>query len=301
MNVSRDKYYVPESGWYPFWLSLGLGILVLGIGSFLNAVKAGEDTSLFSFYVGFLLVSFVLFCWFCKVIIENQQGLFNKQVNQSFVISFIWFIFSEIMFFLAFFGVLFYIRFLVLPWLGGEGDKALTGDYLWPDFVATWPLLVNPSPDFVGPRESLQAPHILQWFSYLPFWNTVILITSSVTVHFAHVAVKLKKNEQATIWLGVTVALGVIFLILQVIEYLHAYNDLGLTLDSGIYGSTFFLLTGFHGLHVFLGTFMLFIQFIRSAIGHFSPDNHFGLEASSWYWHFVDVVWICLFFLVYVF
>ena len=130
-------------------------------------------------------------------------------------------------------------------------------------------------------------------------WNTIILLTSSVTVHFAHTGLKNDKRGQFIGWLGLTVLLGCIFLVLQVEEYIEAYSHLGLTLSSGIYGSTFFILTGFHGFHVTLGTFMLLVQLIRAIRGHFSHHDCFGFEASSWYWHFVDVVWVGLFVFVY--
>jgi cytochrome c oxidase subunit 3 len=101
-------------------------------------------------------------------------------------------------------------------------------------------------------------------------------------------------------WLGITVALGIFFLFLQAEEYIHAYQELGLTLESGIYGTTFFMLTGFHGMHVTLGTVMLLIQWLRGLKGHFTQDDQFGFEAASWYWHFVDVVWVGLFIFVYI-
>jgi cytochrome c oxidase subunit 3 len=207
------------------------------------------------------------------------------------------------MFFAAFFGALFYARNFAVAWIGGEGDKAITGDYLWPDFTAEWPVVNNPDPDvFPNPDESMASPGIMNWGAYLPFWNTVILLTSSVTVHFAHTAIRNLNRAKLLGWLGLTVVLGVIFLFLQAEEYVHAYQELGLTLNSGIYGSTFFLLTGFHGFHVTLGTFILLVQLIRAFKGHFSsPHDCFGFEAASWYWHFVDVVWVCLFFFVYIF
>ena len=100
--------------------------------------------------------------------------------------------------------------------------------------------------------------------------------------------------------LGATILLGVCFLALQVEEYIYAYNDLNLTLDAGIYGNTFFLLTGFHGMHVTLGAIILFVVFVRILKGHFTKDKHFAFQAAAWYWHFVDVVWLCLFVFVYV-
>jgi cytochrome c oxidase subunit 3 len=207
------------------------------------------------------------------------------------------------MFFAAFFGALFYARMLAVQWLGGEGEKGLTGDYLWPEFQPTWPVVINPDPNiFQNPGESMAAPGSLSgWLEYLPFYNTVILLTSSFTVHFAHTAIKNHDRGKLLTWLGISVLLGIVFLVLQVEEYLHAYTELGLTLSSGIYGSTFFLLTGFHGFHVTLGTFILLIQLLRAFRGHFQHDDCFGFEAASWYWHFVDVVWVMLFLFVYVF
>ncbi len=297
----QSVYYVPHSSWYPIGVAVGALLLVAGLGVWLNDLKAGEDPNRVIFYVGGLILAFVLFSWFGKVIEENQKGLNNPQVKRSYVWGMGWFIFSEVMFFAAFFGALFYTRVLAVTWLGGEGEKGLTGQYLWPDFESTWPVLNNPDPSrYQGPQESMAAPSLLSWGSYLPFWNTVILLSSSVTVHFAHTAIKNQERNKLIGWLGLTVLLGVVFLFLQAEEYVHAYEELGLTLSSGIYGSTFFLLTGFHGFHVTLGTFILAVQLVRAIKGHFRADDAFGFEAASWYWHFVDVVWVMLFLFVYV-
>jgi len=131
--------------------------------------------------------------------------------------------------------------------------------------------------------------------------NTLILLTSGFTVTMAHHALKKNQRPMLTAWLLATVALGFIFVYLQIEEYKEAYQHLGLTLGSGIYGSTFFMLTGFHGMHVTLGAIMLTVIAIRSMRGHFTPKNHFGFEAVAWYWHFVDVVWLGLFIFVYVY
>ena len=295
-------YFIPDNSWFPIGIAVGLFLLVFGLGSWLNDLKAGEESSLVAFYAGALIFAVVLYRWFAAVIDENLAGLPNARVKRSYVWGIGWFIFSEVMFFAAFFGALFYTRVLAVAWIGGEGAKGVTGDYLWPEFEAVWPVVNNPDPSvFTNPGESMAAPGIGNWLSYLPFWNTVILLTSSVTVHFAHTAIKDEAQGKMTLWLGVTVLLGILFLILQVEEYLQAYQELGLTLSSGIYGSTFFILTGFHGFHVTLGTFMLFIQLLRGMRGHFRPHDCFGFEASSWYWHFVDVVWVVLFLFVYVF
>ncbi len=300
--TDQSVYYVPNNGWYPVWIAFGTFMMLAGLGVLLNGVKAGEDPSAWMIYTGAAVLTVVLFYWFAKVIEENQQGLANEQLKRSYVWGMGWFIFSEVMFFAAFFGALFYARAFAVPWLGGEGDKGITGDLLWPDFSPEWPVLANPDNTlFPGPNESMAAPGLGNWLSYLPFWNTVVLLTSSVTVHFAHTAIKNQARGKLIGWLAATVVLGLVFLVLQAEEYVHAYQELGLTLSSGIYGSTFFILTGFHGFHVTLGTFILIVQLARAVKGHFAPKDCFGFEAASWYWHFVDVVWVCLFFFVYVF
>ncbi|SVA13548.1 uncharacterized protein METZ01_LOCUS66402 [marine metagenome] len=231
----------------------------------------------------------MFFGWFRIVISESVGGMNSKLLDRSFRMGMAWFIVSEIMFFAAFFGALFYARLITVPWLAGAGTNLETHVLLWPDFADTWPLFMTPGGTTT---EAMEA-----WG--LPFINTCILVTSSVTVTFAHWALKKNQRLPLAIWLGLTVALGISFLILQVVEYMEAYNELGLTLGSGIYGSTFFMLTGFHGAHVTMGTIMLFVILLRCLRGHFSPENHFGFEAASWYWHFVDVVWLFLFTFVY--
>jgi cytochrome c oxidase subunit 3 len=294
-------YYVPHNGWYPVFVGFAVMLMLTGFGTWLNDTKNGEEGSWVQSIVGLAILSFVLFRWFGKVIDENFAGLANPMLKRSYVWGMGWFIFSEVMFFAAFFGALFYARVFAVSWLGGEGGKAITGEYLWPEFSPEWPVMQNPDNAlFQGPQESMAAPAVSSWASYLPFWNTVILLASSVTVHIAHTAIKNKARGALITWLGVTVLLGILFLVLQAEEYVHAYNELGLTLSSGIYGSTFFILTGFHGFHVTLGTFILIVQLLRAFKGHFQPDDCFGFEAASWYWHFVDVVWVCLFIFVYV-
>ncbi len=295
-------YHVPHNGWYPVFVALGIFLTLAGVGHWLNMLKAGETPSHLMLYAGVVVLTVVLFFWFNKVVQENMAGMNNAQVKRSYIWGMSWFIFSEVMFFAAFFGALFYARQFAVPWLGGEGEKGITGEFLWPNFKPEWPVLENPNPElFKGPHESMASQGISTWRDYLPFYNTVILLTSSVTVHFAHSAVKNNNRGGLNFWLGLTVLLGILFLFVQGYEYHHAYTELGLTLGSGIYGSTFFILTGFHGFHVTLGAFILLMQFFRGLRGHFKPDDQFGLEAASWYWHFVDVVWVCLFFFVYVF
>ncbi len=298
----HELYYVPSESKLPVWLAFGLGVMLYGLASWMNSTHTGGHGNEILMLVGFLVVAVALYRWFAAVIAENHAGLNSSQVKRSYVWGMGWFIFSEVMFFAAFFGALFYIRFLALPWLGGEGEKGIAGQYLWPDFSPDWAAgVTNPHPAWAGPGETLAAPSLSNWLAYLPFYNTVILLTSSVTIHVAHTALKAGDRRKLNLWLGITVLLGILFIGVQIEEYVQAYRDMGLTLDSGIYGSTFFLLTGFHGFHVTLGTFMLIVILARCLKGHFTKEDHFGFEATAWYWHFVDVVWLGLFLFVYVF
>ena len=302
--ASEGNYYVPEQSRLPIFASLGLFLTVYGAGNWMN----GNDIGPTIFFFGALLFAFVLWTWFSTVIGENIRGMNSDQLKRSYVWGMGWFIFSEVMFFAAFFGALFYIRTLALPWLGGEGERGMANEILWQGFSADWPLMTTPdmavngdAAKFVGPDESMSFKHVESLWTWLPFWNTVILLSSSFTVHFAHTALKNANRKGFNLWLGITVLMGISFLFLQVEEYMEAYKHMGLTLHSGIYGTTFFMLTGFHGAHVTLGTFMLLVMLLRSVTkGHFKHDDCFGFEAASWYWHFVDVVWVFLFLFVYI-
>ena len=300
---TTSAYYVPEQSKLPIFASLGFLLLAVGGGGWLNGSSNGPTI----FMMGGLVMAAVLWCWFSAVIKENMAGLNNAQLKRSYVWGMSWFIFSEVMFFAAFFGALFYIRNLALPWLGGAGDKAMTNQILWQGFESAWPLMTTPdaavngdAAKIVGPAQSMSYKDVESIWGWLPLWNTIVLLTSSVTVHFAHTALKNDNRKVFNTWLGITVLLGIIFLFLQVEEYIHAYSEMGLTLQSGVYGTTFFMLTGFHGAHVTLGTFMLLIMFLRGLKGHFNHNDCFGFEAASWYWHFVDVVWVGLFLFVYI-
>ncbi|MFL0811258.1 MAG: cytochrome c oxidase subunit 3 [Agarilytica sp.] len=304
MEQKHENYYVPEQSKFPLFASLGLFVTVFGLANWINEISGDKDGSgMAVFFLGLVLLCYVLFQWFSTVVDENIRGMNSVQLKRSYVWGMGWFIFSEVMFFAAFFGALYYIRAISLAELS-HGD---TSELLWNGFKAEWPLMTTPDQALngeaavvAGPDSNMSNPGISNWLGWLPFWNTAVLITSSVTVHFAHTALKKDNKKQFNIWLGITVALGIFFLFLQAEEYIHAYAH-GLTIDSGAYGTTFFLLTGFHGLHVTLGTFMLLVQWLRSITkGHFNHHDCFGFEASSWYWHFVDVVWVGLFLFVYI-
>jgi cytochrome c oxidase subunit III len=287
-SQAHDKYYVPHgTSWWPIIGSVGLTSLVVGFSIVLNS---GAGLGKILMVLGVLVTLFMLFGWFGMVIRESEQNFYNKQVDVSYRWSMSWFIFSEVMFFAAFFGALFYARVYSLPWLGGEGDGVMTNQLLWPEFEAMWP---SSGPGRVGGEFQTMGA----WG--IPAINTAILLTSGITVTWAHHGLLAGHRKQLIIGLLATVLLGAIFVGLQAYEYIHAYNDLNLKLSTGIYGSTFFMLTGFHGFHVTMGAIMLAVILLRSIKGHFTPTNHFAFEAVAWYWHFVDVVWLGLFIFVY--
>jgi cytochrome c oxidase subunit 3 len=285
MSEAHGGYYVPHGTHWPIVGSIGLTTLLVGLANFLNGSSVGTTMMV----VGLGIVFFMMFGWFGQVIRESESGTYNDQVDKSFRWGMGWFIFSEVMFFAAFFGALFYARIFSVPWLGGADVE--TNELLWNGWEAMWP---TNGPGYVGGEfESMAA-----WG--IPAINTLLLLSSGVTVTFAHWALKKNSRGPLVMWLLATVVLGFSFLALQIFEYTHAYHEMNLTLGSGIYGSTFFMLTGFHGFHVTIGAIMLTVIMLRCAKGHFTPDHHFGFEGVAWYWHFVDVVWLGLFIFVYI-
>ncbi|MDH5444353.1 MAG: cytochrome c oxidase subunit 3 [Gammaproteobacteria bacterium] len=290
MSTQSGGYYLPAPSHWPIVGSIGLFIMLFGFASALPGTSDGEMGNMTMMYIGMAIVAFMLFGWFGQVIGESESGKYNAQVDTSFRMSMVWFIFSEVMFFAAFFGALFYARQLSVPWLSGEGNNAMTNALLWKGYAGDWP---TNGPASVGGKFEIMSAY------GIPLWNTIILLTSGLTVTWAHWGLKKDNRGQLIMGLFLTVALGAVFVALQAYEYIHAYNDLNLKLTSGIYGSTFFMLTGFHGLHVTIGAIMLLVMLFRSMKGHFTAKNHFAFEAAAWYWHFVDVVWLGLFIFVY--
>ena len=276
-------YYVPHGTRWPIVGSIGLFSLMLGAALWLNETSIGPWIAV----VGFALVAVMLTGWFGTVIGESERSLYNEQVDASFRWGMSWFIFSEVVFFAVFFGALFYTRVLVTPWLAGEGDNFFTNLLLWPGFENAWPS--------TGPAGAM-VERVGAWG--IPALNTAILLSSGVTITISHHMLRADERRGAAVWLAATFLLGFLFVGMQANEYIHAYSE-GVRLDTGIYGSTFFMLTGFHGLHVTLGAIMLVVIWLRILRGHFKPDRHFAFEAVAWYWHFVDVVWLGLFFFVY--
>jgi cytochrome c oxidase subunit 3 len=281
-----DKYYVPHGSPWPITGSIALFLTLGGAALWLNHSGAGP----WVMTLGLGVLAFMFAGWFGTVISESENRYYNEGVDRSFRMGMMWFIFSEVMFFAAFFGALFYARQLSVPWLGGEGAKYFTNFLLWDGFESAWP--TNGPADVGGEFEVIPA------FG-LPAINTAILLTSGVTITIAHHALRSGNRLVLNVFLALTFLLGFTFVGLQAEEYIHAYHELNLTLGSGVYGSTFFMLTGFHGFHVTLGAIMLVVIWLRCMKGHFTPTHHFAFEGVAWYWHFVDVVWLGLFIFVY--
>jgi len=277
---SKPYYFVPQPSYWPLVGSLALLLLGMGAAFWMNNFGPGP----WILGAGFAVLLVMLFGWFGTVIGESEAKLYNLKVDHSFRWSMSWFIFSEVMFFAAFFGALFYVRNVSIPDLG-----TLTSKMIWPDFSPGWPT---------------DGPYFNEQFTPMgafgiPLLNTIILVTSGFTLTVAHHALLAGNRAKLKLWLFLTIVLGFTFLGFQAYEYGHAYHALNLKLTTGVYGSTFFMLTGFHGAHVTIGAIMLSVMLGRALKGHFTAGHHFAFEAAAWYWHFVDVVWLLLFILVY--
>jgi cytochrome c oxidase subunit III len=281
MLSQSTRYYVPQPSTWPIFGSIALLLMAFGAAAWFNGAGAGK----YSVFAGLGVLFYMLAGWFSQVAHESEGGQYNAQVDASFRWGMSWFIFSEVMFFGAFFGALYYMRVLTVPDLGGLESQQL----LWPGFKPTWPTAGPGIEEQFTPMGAMGIPAL----------NTLILLTSGATVTWAHWGL-LKNNRSQLIWgLVLTVLLGIMFIAFQAYEYAHAYGELNLKLTMGAYGSTFYMLTGFHGFHVTIGTIMLIVILFRSVAGHFRPEHHFGFEGVAWYWHFVDVVWLGLFIFVY--
>lgn len=280
MSQETNHYYIPTPSTWPIIGATAIFFMGFGAAFTVNKLPIGYGM----LAIGFAILVYMLFGWFGTVARESESGKFNKQVDNSFRWGMSWFIFTEVMFFAGFFGALYYMRMLAVPWLGDLDHKIL-----WPDYAGGWPT---------------SGPYITDKFTPMDAWglpaiNTALLLSSGVTVTWAHWALKLNKRSQLKWGLFLTILLGVLFISFQAYEYGHAYSELNLKLSTGAYGATFFMLTGFHGFHVTLGAIMLTVIYFRVLAGHFKPEHHFAFEGVSWYWHFVDVVWLGLFIFVY--
>jgi cytochrome c oxidase subunit 3 len=278
---ASTAYFVPGPSFWPLLGGASMLLTMLGAAGWVN----GQPWAPYANGLGIVCMLTVLYNWFGDAIGESESGRYGRNIDSSFRWSMSWFIFSEVMFFAAFFGALFYSRVISLSEL-----SALDARVLWPDFAGKWPS--------VGPAGSIDSFTPMGPFP-IPTINTLLLLTSGVTLTIAHHALRHNARTKTALWLFLTVLLGVTFLGFQIFEYSHAYSELNLKLTSGIYGSTFFLLTGFHGFHVTMGALMLSVVLYRVIRGDFKPDSHFGFEGAAWYWHFVDVVWLGLYVVVY--
>ncbi len=286
-STSTPYYFVPGPSRHPAMAALGLFFVILGAGQWVNGAEWGKYSLMF----GMVWWLVVLYQWFGDAISESVSGQYSRRIDISFRWSMSWFIFSEVMFFGAFFTALWWARAHSVPALG-----SLDNSLLWPGFKAAWPSLVagaTASPAGIVEPFRTMGP----W--PLPTINTALLLTSGVTLTIAHHALLVNNRSRTIAFMWVTVLLGATFLGVQGLEYHEAYTEFNLKLSSGVYGSTFFMLTGFHGFHVLVGMLMLLFITLRLQKGHFSADNHFGFEGAAWYWHFVDVVWLGLYVLVY--
>jgi cytochrome c oxidase subunit 3 len=280
-------YFVPAPSRHPVMASIGLFMVILGAGQWIN----GHGWAAYLVLFGLLWWAFVLKQWFGDAIRESESGLYSDRIDVSYRWSMSWFIFSEVMFFGAFFGALYWARIHSVPSLG-----SLENALLWPDFKAFWPSSVPGAT--AAPAGTVEAFTTMGPWP-IPTINTALLLTSGVTLTIAHHALLANQRGKTILWMWITVILGATFLGFQAYEYMHAYSDLNLKLNSGVYGSTFYMLTGFHGFHVCVGALMLLFITLRLHKGHFTPQRHFGFEGAAWYWHFVDVVWLGLYVVVY--
>ena len=280
-SAHAPYYFVPGPSKWPVFAGAALLLTMLGAAGWVNDVPGAMALNL----VGIFLTLVVLYNWFGDAIHESESGQYNQRVDLSYRWSMSWFIFSEVMFFGAFFGALFYARTISMPWLAELDSKIL-----WPDFAGHW--------GNVGPAGTVEAFKMMTPFP-IPTINTALLLSSGVTLTVAHHALLAGRRARTSWFLFATILLGALFMGCQAYEYIEAYSELNLKLSSGIYGSTFFLLTGFHGFHVTMGAIMLSVVLFRHMKGHFTPTHHFAFEGAAWYWHFVDVVWLGLYVVVY--
>jgi cytochrome c oxidase subunit 3 len=275
-----QKYYLPEPTPWPIFGCGALLMMAVGAAAWVNRAAPGP----WLLAAGAALLLIMLIGWFGTVVRENNAGLLNTQVDASFHYAMAWFIFSEVMVFAALFGALFYLRVLAMHDLA-SGETA----QLWPGFKSGWPT--------AGPLPEGTFSPMVAWG--VPTLNTIILLTSGAIVTWANFAIARGQQGRFKLALLLTIVLGVVFLCLQASEYHRALTQQNLSLSSGTYGATFFALTGLHGIHVLIGTTILIFILARALGEQFTPQHHFAFTAASWYWHFVGVLWLILFVLVY--
>lgn len=260
----HDYHLVSPSQW-PIVGSVAVFIAALG------AVDYFHNSGVWLMVIGIAGILYAMLGWWRDIVREAHSGFHTPVVQLHLRYGMLLFIVSEVMFFVAWFWA--YFDASLFP---SDTVQTLRFDL----FGGAWP------------------PAGIETFApwSLPFVNTLILLTSGTTVTWAHHALQEDDRQGLIYGLILTILLGISFTGLQVYEYAHA----GFNFSDHIYGSTFFMATGFHGAHVIIGTIFLIVCLFRSLRGHFTPKHHFGFEAAAWYWHFVDVVWLFLFVAIYI-
>lgn len=267
---SDSHYYVPPPSHYPVTINLGLFILALGLALRINAIASGIVPIL----AGIAVVLYGAFGWLGKIIYEDESGNYHPWEDRSFRIGMAYFILSELAFFGAFLLALMYARAFSLPELASM-DPHFT---LWPDFKGTWPS--------GGPKSQAFTP-LGAWG--LPAVNAILILASAVSLIWSRKGLSTANRGQMVAGLAIALTLGVAFLFQQAMEYRHA-AELGITLDSGVYGTNFYTLTGVHGVHLLAGIIMLAVLLLRAFHGHFKAESRVGLDLVSWYWNFAVVI-----------
>ena len=277
-HAKHDYHIIDPSPW-PLLGSIGALVMAIGGIAWMQTLKGTEGLSLFGlqlggpwvFGIGLLLVIYTMYGWWGDTVLESKQGYHTRVVSIHLRYGMIMFIASEVMFFVAWFWAFFDASLFY-----NEAQQVLRSEYTG----GQWP---------PAGLEVLDPLH-------LPLFNTITLLLSGTTVTWAHHAL-LHDDRQGLIWgLALTVVLGIIFAFVQAAEYAVA----PFSFSESLYGATFFMATGFHGFHVAVGAIFLAVCLYRAVRGDFTPEKHFGFEAAAWYWHFVDVVWLFLFFTVYI-
>jgi cytochrome c oxidase subunit 3 len=280
----HDYHLVDPSPW-PLISSLASVVMFVGAVMWMKGLFGLPEGTKWLFFAGLAGVLFAMYGWWSDVIKESQKGDHTPVVSIGLRYGMILFIASEVMFFVAFFWMFFDMALFT-------ESRALTPEVgNWADTAAAWKTWPPKGVELLDP-----------WG--LPLLNTVILLLSGTTVTWAHHALQVGDRKAAKLGLLITVLLGVLFTGVQAYEYHHIlhegyfFNEAAA--QSKLYGSIFFMTTGFHGFHVLVGTIFLAVCLLRLQAGQMTPQKHFGFEAAAWYWHFVDVVWLFLFAFVYV-
>lgn len=277
-HQKNHDYHIMEPSPWPLVASIGVFVMAFGGVGYMRYLSGGSFKLLglelaqpWMFFIGLVLVAYVLYEWWADTIKEGREGHHTPVVSLHLRYGMIMFIASEVMFFVAWFWAFFDASLFT-----GEAIQATRAEVTG----GTWP----PS-----------GIEVIDPWHY-PLYNTVILLLSGTTLTWAHHALLHGDRKGLIQGLSLTVVLGLLFTCVQAYEYYEA----PFAFKNSIYGATFFMATGFHGFHVVVGTVFLIVCLIRATRGAFTPEKHFGLEAAAWYWHFVDVVWLFLFFSIYI-